>query len=224
MLSTPRSMESETKIIRAARSKTQGRMMHKTRLVESARNRFESIRAGAQRILDRWIMRADWNRRARKNPLHYVATSERQWSEEEFFASGETTTAQHILNDMVNITQGDDPRQMRVLEIGCGVGRITRALAHIFGEVVGVDVSHEMIRHATHYLSDLPNVRYFKTMARPCNNFPTSPSTLCFQCWSFNTCLERPSSRATSQKSPACSSRDGYSSSRRRGLRCRHLM
>ena len=33
-----------------------------------------SLRTSAQRVLDRWIMRADWNCRARKNPLHYVAT------------------------------------------------------------------------------------------------------------------------------------------------------
>jgi len=34
---------------------------------------------------------------------------------------------------------------MRVLEIGCGAGRLTRALAKLFGEVHGVDVSGEMV-------------------------------------------------------------------------------
>ncbi len=33
---------------------------------------------------------------------------------------------------------------MRVLEIGCGAGSITRALARLFGEVHAVDVSGEM--------------------------------------------------------------------------------
>ena len=37
---------------------------------------------------------------------------------------------------------------MRVLEIGCGAGRVTRALANLFGEVHGVDVSGEMVRQA----------------------------------------------------------------------------
>ena len=31
------------------------------------------------------------------------------------------------------------------IEIGCGAGRITRALARLFGEVHGVDISGEMV-------------------------------------------------------------------------------
>jgi ubiquinone/menaquinone biosynthesis C-methylase UbiE len=46
---------------------------------------------------------------------------------------------------------------MRVLEIGCGAGRVTRALANVFGEVHGVDVSGEMIRQAKLALKDRPN-------------------------------------------------------------------
>ena len=46
---------------------------------------------------------------------------------------------------MGNVCQGKDPKQMKVLEIGCGTGRMTRALAEVFGEVYGVDISGEMI-------------------------------------------------------------------------------
>ena len=37
---------------------------------------------------------------------------------------------------------------MKVLELGCGAGRVTRALSTIFGEVHGIDVSPEMVRLA----------------------------------------------------------------------------
>ena len=60
---------------------------------------------------------------------------------------------------MINICQGKDPKQMRVLEIGCGAGRVTRALASVFGEVYAVDISGEMVRHARAALADLPNVQ-----------------------------------------------------------------
>ena len=46
---------------------------------------------------------------------------------------------------------------MRVLEIGCGAGRVTRALAGFFGEVYGVDISGEMVRQARAALADRPN-------------------------------------------------------------------
>ena len=43
---------------------------------------------------------------------------------------------------------------MRVLEIGCGAGRMTRALAGIFG----VNVSGEMIARGRQLLAGVPNV------------------------------------------------------------------
>ena len=74
-------------------------------------------------------MRADWDERARENARYYVSTGKTDWTDEEFFRSGEQTVSEEILTDMINICQGKDPKQMRVLEIGCGAGRITRALA-----------------------------------------------------------------------------------------------
>ena len=93
-------------------------------------------------------MQRDWDERARENARYYVATGNTDWSDEEFFASGEKAIAEDILTDMINICQGKDPKAMRVLEIGCGAGRLTRALANLFGEVHAVDVSGEMIARA----------------------------------------------------------------------------
>jgi len=87
-------------------------------------------------------MRTDWDERARENARYLlVSTGKKDWTDEEFFRSGEQTVSEEILTDMINICQGKDPKQMRVLEIGCGAGRITRALAGLFGEVHAVDVS-----------------------------------------------------------------------------------
>lgn len=47
-----------------------------------------------------------------------------------------------------------------VLELGCGVGRIGRELAPACGHWTGVDISENMIRHATERLADLPNVGF----------------------------------------------------------------
>jgi ubiquinone/menaquinone biosynthesis C-methylase UbiE len=102
-------------------------------------------------------MRLDWDKRARENARHYVVTGQLEWTDEEFFRSGEQTVKEEVLTDMINICQGKDPKQMRVLEIGCGAGRITRALSGIFGEVHAVDVSGEMVNRARSALADRPN-------------------------------------------------------------------
>ncbi len=107
-------------------------------------------------------MREDWDRRAKENARHYVDTAKQDWTDEEFFASGERTVAEEILTDMENICQSKQPGQMRVLEIGCGAGRVTRALAKIFGEVHAVDVSGEMVRIAREALKDFPRVSIYQ--------------------------------------------------------------
>jgi SAM-dependent methyltransferase len=107
-------------------------------------------------------MRRDWDERARENARFYVNTERTDWTDAEFFASGERTVAEEILTDMINICQGRDPLAMRVIEIGCGAGRITRALAKRFGEVYAVDVSGEMVAQARQACADLPNVRVFQ--------------------------------------------------------------
>src|ERR1700730_10390450 len=107
-------------------------------------------------------MRRDWDQRARENARHYVVTGQHQWSDEEFYQSGQLTLEEEILNDLPNICQGQNPKDMKVLEIGCGAGRVTRALAGFFGQVYAVDISPEMVRQARQAVSGLPNARVFR--------------------------------------------------------------
>jgi len=131
-------------------------------------------------------MRADWDQRARENARHYVNTANTQWTDDEFFASGERTVAEEILTDMGNICQGKRPVDMRVLEIGCGAGRVTRALAKLFGEVHAVDVSGEMVRQASEALSGFPQAFLYQNNGKdltvvPEREFDFAFSSIVFQ-------------------------------------------
>lgn len=137
-----------------------------------------------ERTLDK--MRRDWDERARENARFYVNTERTDWTDDDFFASGERTVAEEILTDMTNICQGKDPKQMRVLEIGCGAGRVTRALAKLFGEVHAVDVSGEMIAQAREALSSRPNASVYQNSGMdlaivPVQDFDFAFSTIVFQ-------------------------------------------
>ena len=111
-------------------------------------------------------MRRDWDRRAMENARHYVATGQTEWSDEEFFATGEQELEEHVLNDLGNVCQGKDPKAMKVLEIGCGAGRVTRALARFFGEVYAVDISRHMVRQARQAVAGFPNTRIVRNNGR----------------------------------------------------------
>ncbi len=131
-------------------------------------------------------MRSDWDARAKENARYYVATLKDDWTDEEFFASGEQTVSEEILTDMVNICQGKDPKEMRVIEIGCGAGRITRALARLFGEVHGVDVSGEMVVQARKALANTLNASIYQNNGMDLSVLPEGPydfafSTIVFQ-------------------------------------------
>jgi SAM-dependent methyltransferase len=125
-------------------------------------------------------MERDWDKRARENARYYVATGRKDWTDEEFFDSGRRTVAEEILTDMINICQGKDPAQMRVLEIGCGAGRVTHALSEVFGEVHGVDVSSEMVDLARCALKDRPKVHIHKNNGMDLSVLPDLPFDFAF--------------------------------------------
>lgn len=61
---------------------------------------------------------------------------------------------------------------MKVLEIGCGAGRMTRPLSSLFGTVVAVDVSAEMIARARAALKQCTNVELHVTNGMDLQVFP----------------------------------------------------
>lgn len=108
-------------------------------------------------------MRLEWDQRARENAYHYVASGREEWSEEEFDLSGRGSTEHVVLGDLPSIAGDRDPKEMTVLEIGCGAGRMTKPLAEIFGHVYAVDVSGEMLDRARARLADVENVSWTQT-------------------------------------------------------------
>jgi ubiquinone/menaquinone biosynthesis C-methylase UbiE len=131
-------------------------------------------------------MRADWDARAKENARFYVATGKADWTDDDFFRSGEQTVAEEILTDMTNVCQGRAPSDMRVLEIGCGAGRVTRALAKMFGEVHAVDVSGEMVELASRALAGYPNAHVYQNNGKdltviPSGEFDFAFSSIVFQ-------------------------------------------
>ena len=125
-------------------------------------------------------MREDWDRRARENARYYVASSQSDWDDQEFYASGEETVRNYILNDLQNVCQGKRPEDMRVLEIGCGAGRVTCALARFFGEVHAVDISGEMVARAREATARFPNAHVYQNNGRDLDVLPQVPFDFAF--------------------------------------------
>jgi ubiquinone/menaquinone biosynthesis C-methylase UbiE len=105
-------------------------------------------------------MREEWEERARENARHYVQNAEQSWEDREFFRSGEINVANEVMPEMVRICGGSrSPLDLSMLEIGCGVGRMTRMLARLFAQVTALDVSPSMVEQAKANLRGFPNAQ-----------------------------------------------------------------
>ena len=103
-------------------------------------------------------VRAYWDRQARWNALVAIydspAVRDAARAEAAFERSGHEA-ARHMARFV--------HPESRVLDLGCGIGRVVRPLAPHCREIVGVDVSGEMLQRSQEYLRGVPNARTLRT-------------------------------------------------------------
>ncbi|HEV3000724.1 MAG TPA: methyltransferase domain-containing protein [Solirubrobacteraceae bacterium] len=102
-------------------------------------------------------MRRFWDARAREDAFHFVDNREpyKDADPERFWRAGERDLDTILSTLGVTVRQDDV-----VLDLGCGLGRLTRVLARRAGHVVALDVSPEMLRRAQELNDALNNVTW----------------------------------------------------------------
>jgi SAM-dependent methyltransferase len=108
----------------------------------------------------------DWEELAEVDLLWAILSDpDRQfgrWDLERFFDSGRVEVDELMARaDAYGLPEN----RRRALDFGCGSGRITRPLARIFGEVVGVDISDRMVDQARRVNADMPNCAFLRNVA-----------------------------------------------------------
>ncbi len=103
----------------------------------------------------------NWEDLADVDPLWAILSDSRRqhggWNLDEFFQSGE----QEIANMMASAERlGYPSHRRRALDFGCGVGRLTRALASRFERCDGIDVSERMIQRAQELNSEFRDCHF----------------------------------------------------------------
>lgn len=117
-------------------------------------------------------VKATFEKYGRDDPMYAVLTDHSRrggrWDPDEFFARGRQEIEAVMRYLEVNALL---PPLDRALDFGCGVGRLTQALAGRFAHVTGVDISSTMIEaaraHDTHpgrveyVMNDVPSLERF---------------------------------------------------------------
>lgn len=106
-------------------------------------------------------LRRAWGMLGEDDPLWAILSQPEKrgggWNPDEFFASGELEIS--LLHEICAILKLPSERR-RALDFGCGVGRLSRALAARYADVIGVDISASMIAHARRLNQAIPNLRF----------------------------------------------------------------
>jgi SAM-dependent methyltransferase len=118
-------------------------------------------------------LQRDWESLAQRDALAAILTDETKsggrWDVTQFMATGDAEI-ETVLQHLAAIGLQPDPDGV-VLDFGCGVGRLTQALARRFRSCVGVDISQEMITRAN-ALNQYGHCRYVvsATPQLPCED------------------------------------------------------
>lgn len=110
----------------------------------------EGLRKLKYRVMGRMSPAAYWNLAAKVSAKAAICTD--CVEEEDFFASGAREAELMRLKGLLG-------REMRVLNIGCGIGRVENAICAEVASVTGVDVSTRMIELARQKVR-APNVNF----------------------------------------------------------------
>ena len=89
-------------------------------------------------------MKRTWDTLAQRNAMHFIATERADWDVASFLASGQDMLRTILARAGVSTVHLSGT----ALDVGCGLGRISFALAGLYDSVIGVDISEEMIIRA----------------------------------------------------------------------------
>lgn len=119
-------------------------------------------------------LKKNWEGFAQTDPLWAICTDPlkkgNRWTREELFATGREEI--HRVLDCVQSLGLEPDWKSPALDFGCGVGRLTRALAGRFAECWGVDISPTMVQLAQEYNRDLPQCHFLVNERDRLENFP----------------------------------------------------
>jgi len=105
-----------------------------------------------------------WNKLAEENPRYYVVSRKgRDITESDFQEVGRKNYEELISGDITLKERLVNFNNKKVLDIGCGLGRLEEFFSPNFKEVYGVDISEQMVEQAKERLKKYRNIHLSST-------------------------------------------------------------
>jgi len=130
--------------------------------------------AATKEVISQNQVEEEWDNRANNREGVTTVMSNR-------YTSDENLEFTKILQEEILEILQERLEGKRVFEFGFGIGRMTSMLAEYANEVVGIDISSEMLKRAAENLSDYKNITLIHNQILNLN-FPPKSFDLLFEC------------------------------------------
>lgn len=124
--------------------------------------------------MDMRELQLHWNTFGLEDPMWAILTKENKkggkWDVEAFFETGKVEISRLFnLLEKLNVTLPPG----KAMDFGCGIGRLTQAMAEHMDEVVGIDIAPSMIEKANILNHHIDKVTYYLNEQNALSNFPS---------------------------------------------------
>jgi SAM-dependent methyltransferase len=126
-------------------------------------------------------LRSTWDHLGAEDPLWAILTDPtkrgKRWDLGEFLATGQSE-----IDSLMHALQKRFPNTPRgtAIDFGCGVGRLSRALASYFNRVIGIDVAASMVREAQRLNADVPGCNFLLNEKPDLSLLPSASADLVY--------------------------------------------
>lgn len=130
-------------------------------------------------------MKDQWDRISRENAFFGVLSREGYENAETVDVAKFWKTGRGHVESFMTLLEFSNTKAMKMLEIGCGLGRMTHQFSKLFEKVYAVDVSQVMLKKAQGFWGHLPNVDWILGDGQSLKPIASESVDFVFSFWVF---------------------------------------
>ena len=151
----------------------------------------DELRSSFPPLNKNWLSSIDWTKSQWNEKLTdcgFFTLKKSEFFEEKNLKKGESYYSL-IINELESkfgsVFQRKNFSDMKVLEIGCGIGQVLPYMSKIFGRVIGIDISIDRVRTANELNKDTFNCQIYENNGIDLSVFPNEFFDFCYVIESF---------------------------------------
>jgi len=129
------------------------------------------------------VMKEQWDQISNENAFYGVLSRNEFEDPNNINIDNFWETGREAADSLLKLANIEDTQELNMLEIGCGLGRMTHRFAERFGNVYALDVSPQMLDKAKSHWHHLQNVEWMLGSGEDFHQIPSESLDFVFSYW-----------------------------------------